>query len=61
LFEGLEIDASIVIGTLLVLAGNLFVLNTRQTGTKTLQYTAVEEPNLRHTRAEEKLTATSSA
>jgi drug/metabolite transporter (DMT)-like permease len=61
LFEGLEIDASIVIGTLLVLAGNLFVLNTRQTGTKTLQHTAVEEPNLRHTRADEKLTATSSA
>lgn len=29
LFEGLEVDATIVIGTLLVLAGNLFVLNTK--------------------------------
>ena len=29
LFEGLEIDAPIIVGTLLVLAGNLFVLNTR--------------------------------
>lgn len=28
-FEGLEVDATIVLGTLLVLAGNLFVLNTR--------------------------------
>jgi drug/metabolite transporter (DMT)-like permease len=30
LFEGLEIDASIVVGTLLVLVGNLFVLDTRR-------------------------------
>ena len=29
LFEGLEMDATIVLGTLLVLAGNVFVLNTR--------------------------------
>lgn len=29
LFEGLEIDAPIIVGTLLVLAGNLFVMNTR--------------------------------
>lgn len=29
LFEGLEVDATIVIGTLLVLLGNLFVLNTK--------------------------------
>lgn len=29
LFEDLEIDATIIVGTLLVLAGNLFVLNTR--------------------------------
>jgi len=28
-FEDLEIDATIIVGTLLVLAGNLFVLNTR--------------------------------
>jgi len=30
LFEGLQIDTTTVIGTLLVLAGNLFVLNTRR-------------------------------
>ena len=29
IFEGLAIDASVIIGTLLVLAGNAFVLNTR--------------------------------
>jgi drug/metabolite transporter (DMT)-like permease len=29
IFEGLEIDATVIAGTLLVLAGNLFVLNTR--------------------------------
>jgi drug/metabolite transporter (DMT)-like permease len=29
LFEGLEVDATIVMGTLMVLAGNLFVLRTR--------------------------------
>jgi drug/metabolite transporter (DMT)-like permease len=29
LFEGLDIDATIIVGTLLVLAGNLFVLDTR--------------------------------
>ena len=29
IFEGLEIDASVVVGTLLVLAGNVFVLNTK--------------------------------
>ncbi len=29
LFEDLEMDATIIVGTLLVLAGNLFVLNTR--------------------------------
>lgn len=34
LFEGLEIDATIVFGTLFVLAGNLFVLKTRRSGTK---------------------------
>ena len=34
LFEGLEIDATIVFGTLFVLAGNLFVLKTRWDGTK---------------------------
>jgi drug/metabolite transporter (DMT)-like permease len=29
IFEDLEIDATVIIGTLLVLAGNVFVLNTR--------------------------------
>lgn len=29
IFEGLEVDATVVVGTLLVLAGNLFVLNTK--------------------------------
>jgi len=29
IFEGLEIDASVIAGTLLVLAGNVFVLNTK--------------------------------
>jgi drug/metabolite transporter (DMT)-like permease len=29
IFEGLKIDATVIIGTLLVLAGNAFVLNTR--------------------------------
>lgn len=29
IFENLEIDASVVVGTLLVLAGNVFVLNTK--------------------------------
>ena len=36
LFEGLEIDATIVFGTLFVLAGNLFVLKTRRSNTKLL-------------------------
>lgn len=30
LFEGLEVNATIIIGTVLVLAGNLFVLDTRR-------------------------------
>ena len=30
LFEGLEIDATLILGTSFVLAGNLFVLNTRR-------------------------------
>ena len=34
MFEGLVIDGTIVIGTLFVLAGNLFVLKTREPGTK---------------------------
>ncbi len=33
LFEGLEIDASIVVGTVLVLTGNLFVLSKRRSKT----------------------------
>jgi len=31
LFEGLQLDATIVVGTLLVLAGNIFVLETKST------------------------------
>ncbi len=34
LFEGLEIDAPIIVGTLLVLAGNLFVINARAPAVK---------------------------
>jgi drug/metabolite transporter (DMT)-like permease len=34
LFEDLEVDATIVVGTLMVLAGNLFVLNTRDPASK---------------------------
>ena len=30
LFEGLIVDGTIVVGTLFVLAGNLFVLKTRE-------------------------------
>jgi len=33
LFEGLEIEATTIFGTILVLAGNLFVLKTRRTDT----------------------------
>jgi drug/metabolite transporter (DMT)-like permease len=36
LFEGLEVDATIVTGTLMVLAGNLFVLNTRAPAPKSV-------------------------
>jgi hypothetical protein len=47
LFEGLEIDATIITGTAFVLAGNLFVLKTRRTDvvdvvpTKTANVTAL--------------------
>ena len=34
LFEGLVVDGTIVVGTLFVLAGNLFVLNTREPAAK---------------------------
>jgi hypothetical protein len=37
LFEGLAIDASIIVGTTLVLAGNLFVLRAKPP--RELQYT----------------------
>ena len=37
LFEGLEVDATIIIGTVLVLAGNLFVLDTRRPAEKRAQ------------------------
>jgi len=45
LFEGLEIDVSIVVGTLLVLAGNMFVLNTRRTATKPLSPASARASN----------------
>lgn len=34
MFEGLVVDGTIVVGTLFVLAGNLFVLNTREPAAK---------------------------
>lgn len=37
LFEGLEVNATIIAGTVLVLAGNLFVLDTRRPAGKTAQ------------------------
>ncbi len=43
LFEGLAIDATIVVGTLLVLLGNVFVLHTGQ-ATRSNERRAAEEP-----------------
>ena len=37
LFEGLEMDVSVIYGTLLVLLGNLFVLDTRKASEKPLE------------------------
>ena len=45
LFEGLDVDTSIVVGTMLVLAGNMFVLNTRRADRKTRACMATEEPD----------------
>lgn len=39
LFEGLELDATVIIGTSFVLAGNLFVLKTRRTEGKVREQT----------------------
>ncbi len=44
LFEDLEIDASIVVGTLLVLAGNLFVLDKRAPGEPRSMSAAMPSP-----------------
>ncbi|MDJ0916147.1 MAG: EamA family transporter [Woeseiaceae bacterium] len=41
LFEGLEMDVSVVYGTLLVLLGNLFVLDTRKASDKVLEKNVV--------------------
>jgi len=41
LFEGLEVDATIVVGTLMVLAGNLFVLDTKAAQVKERPASAV--------------------
>ncbi len=48
-FEGLEVDATIILGTLLVLAGNLFVLNTRSPAAKPHERVPVQVPNFRPT------------
>ena len=44
LFEGLAIDASVVAGTILVLAGNLFVLRSPGAKRKAGPAEAVQEP-----------------
>ena len=44
LFEDLEIDATIVVGTLLVLAGNLFVLDKRTPGEPRSMSAAMPSP-----------------
>jgi drug/metabolite transporter (DMT)-like permease len=44
LLEGLEIDATTIIGTLFVLAGNLFVLKTRRTDTAPTGDTSIDCP-----------------
>ncbi|MDJ0758314.1 MAG: EamA family transporter [Woeseiaceae bacterium] len=41
LFEGLELDVSVIYGTLLVLVGNLFVLDTRKADDKPLERNVV--------------------
>jgi len=61
LFEGLEVNASIVVGTLLVLAGNVFVLNTRLAPPQTPEQRAAEEPNLKQAGEKKRITATSGA
>jgi drug/metabolite transporter (DMT)-like permease len=37
-FEGLEVETTTVIGTLFVLAGNVFVLKTRMPASKQVSY-----------------------
>jgi drug/metabolite transporter (DMT)-like permease len=49
LFEGLEIDSTTVLGTLFVLAGNLFVLKTREG--KTASPRCAQAPPQRETRS----------
>ena len=44
LFEGLQLNASIVLGTLLVLAGNLFVLGTKSPQPRCAAGPAIQEP-----------------
>jgi len=61
LFEGLEISASIVAGTLLVLVGNLFVLNTRLVPSKTLEQRAADEPIPKQAGAKKRIAAASGA
>lgn len=47
LFEGFAVDTTIVVGTFLVLAGNLFVLNSRRPDTISQTRTPSEEPSCR--------------
>jgi len=44
LFEGLRLDATVILGTVLVLAGNMFVLRTRQPRQKSQLVEPLQEP-----------------
>jgi len=44
LFEGLRLDATVILGTVLVLAGNMFVLRTRQARQKSPFVEPLQEP-----------------
>ena len=44
LFEGLRLDATVILGTVLVLAGNMFVLRTRQPRQKSQFVEPLQEP-----------------
>ena len=44
LFEGLRLDATVILGTVLVLAGNMFVMRTRQPRQKSQFVESLQEP-----------------